>query len=755
MKRVLLFAVAALLCAGGALPQQLKLLPIRRVGIIADYVGSANFAIADLDGDGLNDIVSCSQGAPFAVTRTAPNTWSTKWQGPDVRCASIAVGDRDGDGGQDILVATNDTPGKLLVLDPRNLGGPVASVTLPGSVAAASIVMGNIDNDAATEIVVVTSSDTYIYDGASLTLKWTGTGFGGRKVLLGDVDGDHRRDVVINGNTGWILDGESRTSKMGYLGGFGSTMGVGDVDADGKDEIIFAVAWQPQVTILNVDTMQTSTIPATDSPYPEQIAVADANADGAVEIITGNNQWGSIEGRRPTDGAKLWAINNPEHGVQGLAAGDVTGDGKPEVIWGAGYSSSGDDALFIGNAVTKTITWESLDLDGPFTSAVGDLDGDGKAELVVASASSHSGYNGSVIEIFDAATGVSKGTLPLVDPYSFNVRRLAIGQTDGDSAREIIALGTASYDPRIIVWDGVTHAREFISASTPCCSSSPQLQTNTLIVKNIDDDPVDEIIVGENDSKMIVLNGASNVIQRAVPITGFVVDAAVADLNSDGVQDLVVTSSSGLYAYDTSTWALLGTAAVTNGNRVAATNGFVAITATDSSGSIRTYTGGTLTPGWTCTAANLGTTSTPVSVLAFGSVGGATRLFAGDQAGNVRMLSPSGATCPSFTTSSVSRTAIANLTLADATADGRAELLVDSTFASEVDLVGFSTEIAGDANGDGLVDAADIAGIIDFTMSHAPGLAPAADANGDKRVGVEDAFQLINYKFAGGPAPTP
>ncbi|HEV7920646.1 MAG TPA: FG-GAP-like repeat-containing protein [Thermoanaerobaculia bacterium] len=744
--------MAVLLFAGDALPQQLRLVPLRRVGVIADYVGAANFAVADLDGDGTNDVVSCSQGSPFAVTRTGASTWSTSWMGPDVGCTSVAVGDRDGDGGLDVLVTTSDSPGKLLALDPRSLGGPAASVTLPGTAAGASIAIGNIDIEPAVEIVVVTSTDTYVYDGATLALEWTGQGFGGSKVALGDVDGDHRPDVVINGSTGWILDGEARTSKMGYLGGFGYAMAVGDVDADGKDEIVFSGSWSQQVTILNADTMQTTSIPATDSPYPEAITIADANDDNAVEIITGNNQWGSIEGRRPSDGLKLWSINNPEHGVQGLAAGDVTGDGKAEVIWGAGYSSSGQDVLFIGNAVTKTITWQSLDLDGTFASAVGDLDGDGRAELVVASGGSRSGYSGSVIEIFDAATGVSKGTLSPDPYYDFHVTRLAIGQADADPAREIIALGSQSYDPRVISWDGVTRAREFTSASAGCCSS-PSLLQSMLTVTNIDGDSVDEIILGQSDSKVIVLNGASNVIQRAVTVSGSVVDTAVADLNGDSVPDLVVTTSTGVYAYDTGTWAALGQVALSSATKMAAGAGFVAITTYD--GSVRTFAGAALTAGWTCTSSNLGTTATAISSLTFGTIGGTTRLLLGDESGNVRMLSPSGATCPSYTVSAVAKHSIARLALADATGDGRPELLVDSWFGSEIDLLGLSTDTPGDADGNGVVDAADLAAIIDFRMSRAPGLAPAADANGDKRVGVEDVFQLINYKFAGGPAPTP
>ena len=66
----------------------------------------------------------------------------------------------------------------------------------------------------------------------------------------------------------------------------------------------------------------------------------------------------------------------------------------------------------------------------------------------------------------------------------------------------------------------------------------------------------------------------------------------------------------------------------------------------------------------------------------------------------------------------------------------------------------FSTT-AGDANGDGLVNGADIFFLVNFLL--ADGLPPAGDgdANGDGAVSVTDIFYLINYIFAGGPPPVP
>jgi hypothetical protein len=739
----------ALLFATGLSAQSLRTVPIRRVGVIADNVGATNFAVADLDGDGINEIISCSEGAPFAVTRSG-SSFTTMWRGPAVGCTGVAAGDQDSDGGTDIIVTTtnpNGTGGSLMVFDPRSLGGPRATVTLPGNLPGADVAIGNIDSDSHNEIVVVTSANTYVYDGPTLSLKWTGQGYGGKKVRLGDVYGQGYPDIVVNGSSGWILDGLTHSMKLGYVGGFGRAMAVGDVDGDGKAEVAFAAAPSAtSVTILNIDTQQSSTIPGTTSPAVDSLTIGDANADGSTEIITGNNQWGAIEGRRPSDGLLLWSINNPEHGVQGMAYGDVTGDGKGEVIWGAGESSSGQDILFVGNAVSKSILWQCVDLDGSFASAVGDLDGDGRLEYVVASASSQSGYNGSVIEIFDMQTGVSKGTLSLGSQPDFSVSRLLIAQTDNDAAKEIVAIGTNIYDPMILVWDGVTHNREYTSAV-----NNPSFVTRAILAADVDADGVDEIIVGESDSKVLVLAGASNFIQASIVVNGSVQSLAIADVDGDGVLDLVVGTSTTLYVYNTTTWAIEGQLSLSSVTSVAAASGSVSAITGD--GAIHLYAGTSLSSVWTCTAASLGTSGS--SALAFSSIAGVSRLLAGDGSGNIRLLPLTGAACPSFTTNAVSNNWIVGLKVVDATGDGRGDLLLDTGYSSEVDLLGLSTETRGDVNGDGLINSTDIDTLTDYLFGTAVGISPSADANADQRVGVEDLFQMIAYKYSGGATPPP
>jgi hypothetical protein len=67
-------------------------------------------------------------------------------------------------------------------------------------------------------------------------------------------------------------------------------------------------------------------------------------------------------------------------------------------------------------------------------------------------------------------------------------------------------------------------------------------------------------------------------------------------------------------------------------------------------------------------------------------------------------------------------------------------------------VLSFST-LAGDANGNGTLDVADIFYLINFFFADGPPPLGDADANGDGGVTVTDIFYLINYFFSGGPPP--
>ena len=307
-----------------------------------------NFAIADINSDGIADVISCSDGAPFALGFAGASKFTTTWQGPAVGCTAVTAGDRN------IIVVTGSSPSSLKVFDPRSLGGPIASTLLPDGIAGTDVAVADIDGDGHPEIIVLTSAATHVYDAATLTRKWTASGYGGLKMAMGDIDGDGHPDIVVsNGSSGYVLDAAARKVKWSYPGGFGRSMAVDDVDGDGRAEIVFSDGFSSKVTILNGDDFTTSTFTA--SGPVDSITIGDANNDGVKEIITSSSK--SIEGRS-VRGTKLWSISSPESRAQSVFVADVDGDGKREVVWSDGAE------LFAGDANARAIKRTYSDLAG-------------------------------------------------------------------------------------------------------------------------------------------------------------------------------------------------------------------------------------------------------------------------------------------------------------------------------------------------------------------------------------------------------
>jgi hypothetical protein len=716
---VLALCAAFSLVAAG---EEVRLVPVFRAGGIYQL---SNIAAHDLDGDGRPDIVACSSGAPMALTERS-GAYVPLWHGANAGCSGgVAAGDLNGDGGAEIVTAYAS---KIMLFDPRGLSGPMATLTIPAAATITDLALGNVDDDPAPEIVATTGGATYVYDGATLEQQWVATGYGGSSVRIGDVDGDSRREIVVNGSTGYVLDGAAETQKWGYVGGFSTVWTLGNVDDDAKDEIVFNGG--SNVTILNGDTFETSSWPAGS----HALGVADADHDGTNEILVSYYEY--ITGRNPKNGHSLWTIINSYSGAYSLDAADLDGNGTPEVFW------SNSVTIAVGNAGVLEPTWRSVAWSGPFQSAFGDLDGDGRLEYVIASREKSTSGRGG-IEIFDGETHRSLGTLE-VPSYEDYVDELAVGQLDNDPALEVAAL-VGYYGNTLMTWDGVTHQQEFVSNSGGNGFSA------AMLIANIDADAVDEIILGTNDQHVVVLSGASNIIQKSLAISGTAVDFARADLNADTVGELVVATSAGITVYDmNAAWAVLGSQAVSNVRDVDATSadgGTVAL-ATDYyyEAALRVYQGAALTPAYTC----------PLSAarVAFSDVAGEERLIVSDNTGQIRVYPLEGSSCPEVEAVFVTG-AIGNLTVLDVTGDGRKDLIIEATGATTIALLGFSSELRGDVDGDEVITSDDIDDAVDYLFGAEPGISPSADATADERISAEDIFVLIDYEFAGGAAPQP
>jgi hypothetical protein len=752
--------IGAMFASFPARAEELRLTTLYRTGTFTKGGGKVNnVVLRDVVGDSRPDIVSCNYGGSAYALSYDGTAYRDRWISPSVGCTAVGAGDRNGTGFNQVFVAGSPAgvglygvtgPSYLFVFDATSYGPELAKVAVSATEPVNSIAVGNVDGDAALEVVAITSTKFYVFNAATLALKWTGP-YGGHTVAIGDLDGDGKNEIIIGAaSEGHVLDGYTQTYKWGYFGGFGPSMAVGDVDNDGKAEIIGGTAvysGTATVKIINGDTMTTSTI----SARAEAVAVGDANNDGQNELIVGPDQWGNIEGYNVA-GTRLWSINNPSWGTVGIAVGDPDGDGQNEVVW-----LSSDPGVFVGNANTQKLESTPDDFDGPFRIAVADLNGDGRLEMVVTSALANRGYYIGVgsAYVLDYATHRVIGKLPI--PNYLGISQMAIGQVDGDAAKEIVLLASDYQGQQVLVFDGVTFALKWSSGAPPCCNSSQPTGT-ALIVRDLDGDGIDEIIYATSENRVQVLDGASPFIEYTTPaLDSPIHDMAIADIDGDGVLDLAVATQNGAYIFKTSDWSQRAYIPLTSrvDRTIAAAPGHFGVSL--SGNGITTYSGSTLAQEWSCNSDNATTD------LAFAMLGGQWRLAASMTDGTLRFFPAGGTVCPAYDTVSqpvahlppsypYSSDAV-KIAFTDLNGDGRPELLTGSSSEASVSVLGFAGEPRGDANSDGVVTDADIDALAAYLYGNRTAIQPAADVNADGVIRSDDLFYLINYRRGTGAPP--
>src|SRR5262249_45460189 len=129
---------------------------------------------------------------------------------------------------------------------------------------------------------------------------------------------------------------------------FGVYVACGDVDGDGLADVITgAGAGAPFVRAFSLaggTVTQIASFTAYDAPFAGGVRVAagDVNGDGVAEIVTGAGPGGgphvrvfSLSGGSPLELASFYAYDPAYAGGVFVAAGDVNGDGRAEVVTGA------------------------------------------------------------------------------------------------------------------------------------------------------------------------------------------------------------------------------------------------------------------------------------------------------------------------------------------------------------------------------------------------------------------------------------
>jgi len=304
---------------------------------------------------------------------------------------AMATGDIDGDGNVDLIaseVGSSNNQAVLAIYRGNGDGTFLSRVTIAGGTDSRDIQLVDVSGDGVLDIITSDYDDSTVSvfkgngDGSFQTRVTYAAGTNPRGVRVGDVNNDGDVDIVVADNGA----------------GAGNTVSILLGNGDGS--------------FLDRSTLLTGT-------GPTDIALADFNGDGNLDIVTANNQ-GTTSGSSVYYGTGsgtfvIQATLTTGADAFSVTSGDWNGDGHLDLAFlnqtGAGtvttFVNNGAGVFTNGATLTVTTTTERI--------RAGDINNDGLDDLISANQGSNnlslfiSSGNGSFTTGTTVTTGTNEG----------------------------------------------------------------------------------------------------------------------------------------------------------------------------------------------------------------------------------------------------------------------------------------------------------------------------------------------------------
>jgi hypothetical protein len=565
-------------------------------------------AVADVNGDGLLDVIVVNAGdntVSVLLNTTAPGATTLSFAArqsfatgasPD----AVTVADINGDGKPDLIVTNNGASTVSVLLNTTAPGATVPSFATQQTFATPglpnAVTTADINGDGMPDLIVT----SFLNNNVSVLLNTTAPGaatssFATRQsfttgsqpgaVRTADINGDGKADlIVVNEGSNTVSVLLNTTAPGATISSFAAqqtfstgtspvSVAVTDLNSDGALDLVVANNGANTVSVLLNQTTPGATAASfatqqsfTTGAGPASVVAKDINSDGKPDVIISDLLGNSVSVlvNMTASGATTFAFMPQQAFAAGthpnaVVVADLNSDGLPDLLT---VNSSSNSLSVLLNTVTPNAAapnFAGTGFDFQFVGgspwfalpiAAADINGDGKPDLIT-------GGDGQHILVAINTTAPGAATPSFTAPVPFAVgslpSSLTMADINGDGKPDVIAVnnldGTASVLINTTPPGAMTPS--FAAQQTFATGTSPYEVTTAdvngdgkpdLVIENLGDRTVSVLINTTTPGS----NTASFIAQQvfATPGAGGGFSVTAADINGDGLPDLVIAMQS-------------------------------------------------------------------------------------------------------------------------------------------------------------------------------------------------------------------